>query len=779
MPVRSVQVFVLLFGMIGSIVTPAWSQISAERVRQAMEKGVVYLKAEQNKQQGNWSEQSGYPGGVTALCTLALLNAGVPADDPSVRTALDYLRKPKQPLRTYSVALQTMALCEADPKRDRLLIRENVKWLQQTQIVRGPFSGAWAYGEDGLGGDPSNTQFAMLALYAAESVGVEVAEQTWRNALGYWARTQRQDGSWGYNPEMPATGSMTCAGIASTIIAAGQVSESDAKVTGDEVDCCARQTNSDVTEKGLDWLGRNFSVNSNPNSLASRRNRNFSRTWLLYYMYGVERVGRLSGRRFLGRHDWYREGAEALLEQQDRLRGYWRGTGIESNTHIGTSLALLFLSKGRRPVVIAKLKREPDDDWNRHRSDLAHLTRDIEQRWGRMLSWQVIQGSAATVEDLLETPVLYITGRDSLQLTPQQKDTLRSYVEQGGFIFAEACCDGDGFDKDFRALVAELFPESSLRLLPPDHPIWFAEEKVSPNQLRPLYGVDSCCRTSIVYCPGELSCFWELADTRNRQKYSPAVQEQIDAALAIGANVITYATNRELKEELDTPDILTADGDQGEYDRGTLYVAKIRHTGGSDDAPAALTNLKRMLGTKLNSRVSSEKRMIPFTDSSLAEYPIAFLHGRRNFRLTAPERAALVEYIKNGGFILADSICASPQFTESFRREMKAAFPDHPLRPIRSDHPLLTDAYQGFDIRTVELRDPKQRNREDAPLRSRVEQVAPELEGIEIDGRLVVVFSPLDLSCALENQGSVECKGYMRADAAKIGINAILYAMQN
>ena len=108
MPVRSVQVFVLLFGMIGSIVTPAWSQISAERVRQAMEKGVVYLKAEQNKQQGNWSEQSGYPGGVTALCTLALLNAGVPADDPSVRTALDYLRKPKQPLRTYSVALQTM-----------------------------------------------------------------------------------------------------------------------------------------------------------------------------------------------------------------------------------------------------------------------------------------------------------------------------------------------------------------------------------------------------------------------------------------------------------------------------------------------------------------------------------------------------------------------------------------------------------------------------------------------------------------------------------------------
>ena len=64
-------------------------------------------------------------------------------------------------------------------------------------------------------------------------------------------------------------------------------------------------------------------------------------------------------------------------------------------------------------------------------------------------------------------------------------------------------------------------------------------------------------------------------------------------------------------------------------------------------------------------------------------------------------------------------------------------------------------------------------------MRSRIEQTAPVLEGILIDGRLVVVFSPYDLSCALENQASIECKGYVREDAAKIGINVLLYAMQN
>ena len=54
----------------------------------------------------------------------------------------------------------------------------------------------------------------------------------------------------------------------------------------------------------------------------------------------------------------------------------------------------------------------------------------------------------------------------------------------------------------------------------------------------------------------------------------------------------------------------------------------------------------------------------------------------------------------------------------------------------------------------------------------------PLLEGVEIEGRLAVVFSPYDLSCALENQASLECKGYVREDAARIGANILLYALQ-
>ena len=493
----------------------------------------------------------------------------------------------------------------------------------------------------------------MLALYEAERVGIEVQDVTWRAALGYWTRQQRSNGSWGYNPELPSTGSMTCAGIASVIIALGSVSDGDARVDGETVTCCTPQTDNQIAQRGLEWLSKNFSVTSNPSSLSGRgRNRSFSRAWMLYYLYGVERVGRLSGHRFVGKHDWYREGAEALLLQQDRIAGYWKGVGVEANTHIGTALALLFLSKGKRPVVCAKLRRDPHPDWSRHRSDLANLTRHVEGRWKQDLTWQVIEGSAATVEDLLETPVLYICGRDSLKLSRQQKDNLRKYVDQGGFIFAEACCEGDGFERDFRQLIAELFPTAELRLLPPDHPIWFAEQKVPGDRQRPLYGVDSCCRTSVVFCPGELSCYWELGDARGRSTLPEEVRKEVEAAMAIGANVITYATGRKLKEKLDTPEVLTLEGDRGDFERGTLYVAKIRHGAGSDEAPAALSNLLRLAGSKLQLRVSSEKRMVPLTDATLPDYPIAFMHGTTELSILARRTIRDCQLRRQRGFHL-------------------------------------------------------------------------------------------------------------------------------
>ena len=99
------------------------------------------------------------------------------------------------------------------------------------------------------------------------------------------------------------------------------------------------------------------------------------------------------------------------------------------------------------------------------------------------------------------------------------------------------------------------------------------------------------------------------------------------------------------------------------------------------------------------------------------------------------------------------------------------------LERVPANHPLFSDESSGFNLARVTLNDPKLRQDGDR-LDARRTQVAPLLEGLQVNGRYAVIFSPYDLSCALESSTSMECKGYLKADAARIGTNVILFALQ-
>ena len=227
---------------------PAGAQVepmTAETVRRAIDAGVNYLRQQQNRANGTWPEMAEYEGGVTALCTLALLNSGVPANDPSVKRALVYLRslgEPTKKSKTYSIALRIMVFCAAEPKRDLPLIQRYAAWLERIQLKTGDANGSWSYDERLRNGDKSNSQFALLGLYEAERVGVNVDESTWRRAEDYWTRQQHGDGSWSYTAHSGASsGSMTCAGIASLAITSGRLSRGDARVDDGRLQCCGEQ----------------------------------------------------------------------------------------------------------------------------------------------------------------------------------------------------------------------------------------------------------------------------------------------------------------------------------------------------------------------------------------------------------------------------------------------------------------------------------------------------------------------------------------------------------
>ncbi|MEX0586731.1 MAG: DUF4159 domain-containing protein, partial [Pirellulales bacterium] len=455
---------------------------------------------------------------------------------------------------------------------------------------------------------------------------------------------------------------------------------------------------------------------------------------------------------------------------------------IDGMETIPTSFALLFLAKGRRPIVVGKFQHGEGNDWNRHRHDLDNLTRYVEPRWKMDLSWQIVKARNATLDDLRQTPVLFISGKQDLALDDATKKLLRAYVDAGGFIFAENCCEGPGFDQSFRAFVAEMFPEGELRPLDdPSHPIWSAEEAVNPKYIdrHPLWAVNAGCRIGVVYCPKNLGCYWELGRPGRDRAYSKAVQDEIDFCFKVGLNVLAYATSRRLKFKYEIP-IVAPEKVKTDSERGTIYVAKLKHPGGCDDAPYALQNLLEKASAELHVRVSTERRLVPITDEAISEYHFLFMHGKRDFQFTVSERKALKQYLERGGTLMADSINSNLEFATAFRREMKAIFPERPLESVPATHPMITpdaeNRYGVYDISRVTLREPVA-----APGAKRTvkeTRIAPRLEAVTLGGRVAVLFSPYDLSCALETHESLLFPGYAREDAYRIGLNALLYSLR-
>ncbi len=287
---------------------PSHGAVTREDVERAIRDGLRYLKQEQ-KADGSWEDASAQAKtGTTSLVTLALLTGGEKADSPSIRKALSHLRRfgPQDLRSTYAIALQTMVFATAEPERDQLRIAANVSWLESAQIKppRRP-PGCWTYNESPQGGDNSNTQYALLGLNAASEVGVPVKPEVWALARLYWENTQRRDGGWGYHAgDQFSTSSMTCAGVSSLVITGSKRFQGAEYLQGALIHNCGQGATSPSLQNAIDWLGANFSVG---------QNFPMGQQWKHYFLYGLERAGRLAGIRFFGQHDWYRLGAEELV----------------------------------------------------------------------------------------------------------------------------------------------------------------------------------------------------------------------------------------------------------------------------------------------------------------------------------------------------------------------------------------------------------------------------------------------------------------------------------
>lgn len=791
-----------------------------DKVRDAIKKGVRYLKKQQTPR-GDWEGivlnfLADMDGGATALVTLALLNCGERLDDPAVAKAMDYLRR-LEPKKTYVVGLQNMVFAEARQAKDLPKIQRNVNWLVEHAIglKAGQLEG-WSY-PGNMVADNSNTQYALLGLYAAKQAGAQIDDSVWNAIQEFYTRTQSKPtnttGFWKYHTfENQASFTMTVAGVCGLIIAGMGLDRSEQQLdTKSGVAArCGVYAENDAVARGMNWIGASFSFEQGKS--------------IFYNVYGIERLGRLSGQRFIGKYDWYRDGCKFLIENQDEQSGrFYKGRGIDSADIISTAFALLFLSKGRTPVLVSKfawglfkdrgngtfeeqsLGSNREVNWNRKHNDTRHVVEFCSRELfkGVPLSWQVYDIRRQNIDSeekilsevgvLLQSPVLYLNGHGKLPfvglpgevLTTPEK-ILQKYVEEGGFIFGEACCGDKEFASSFHDLMKRIFPGNELRALPDNHAIWTSFfQDAGFATFAGLEGLEKGCRTVVVFSPKPLAGYWEEHRFMPEPGKLPAKSgdETYRGQLAykLAGNVVAYATGLELpKPKLSYTKLINPNDVEKGVARGLFKVAQLKVTEEAEPAPAAMRNLMNYLRERTRLEVSLGKEFLRPGEDSLFKFKFMYLHGRKPVALADYDLENVKANLQTGGLLFADAGCngftAWQKFDSSFREACKKLFPDSPLQVIPADDPIFSAKLNGGSALTsVRCRREKP---DGAGPEAELRSYAPYLEGVKIDGRWVIVYSKYDVGCALEGHKASDCMGHDKESALRLAAAVVLYSLK-
>lgn len=163
-----------------------------------------------------------------------------------------------------------------------------------------------------------------------------------------------------------------------------------------------------------------------------------------------------------------------------------------------------------------------------------------------------------------------------------------------------------------------------------------------------------------------------------------------------------------------------------------------------------------------STNIQTRPQFVPVKIESVEMYqhPFAVMTGEGSFSLTQPQRSNLRNYLVGGGFLVASSGCSSPEWTSSFRREIRQTFPDLKLTRLDLSHPIFHTVY---DIHRLDL------------TKSRGQSG---LEGLTIDGKIVLVFSADGLNDTHHAGGNCCCCGGNEIrNARQINVNLLAYAL--
>jgi hypothetical protein len=708
-------------------------------------------------------------GGFTAVATYALLASGENPQDPRMAKAIEFL-KTADMTGVYAIGLRCLVWQQLRPSAEiRVLAKKDAERLISVLNRGGAGKGGWDYDDPtGKGGriDHSVSQYGVLGLWAASQCGYEVNPEVWELVDKTWRSHQFSDGGWNYDGDGKGVGgsgeptaSMTAAGVATLFIT------QDILRANEGLGCKGNLPNENI-DRGLHWISGNAFRGVQGNN---------------YAWYGVERIGVASGYKYFGDKDWYAAGAEELVRRQAK-DGSFPSNFAGSTPIPTTAFALLFLSRGRAPVIMNKLDYSPvaaagaapDEsaaaqpdarkgathgvNWNQRPRDVASLAAWSASRMERDLNWQVVNLSASP-EDLHDAPILFVAGSESLPLSDADVAKLQTFVQQGGMIVGNADCGKELFNKSFRALGKKIFPRYEFRALPANHPI-FKEQQYDADKWKnkpKVEGLSNGVRELMLLVPdADPAKAWQARQDRTREEL-----------FQLGANVFLYAVD---KSNLQFKGQTFIVKDNGVAPAATLKVARLMAGDNPDPEPGGWRRMGNLL--KNDHRLALDVQPVSLGSGQLAGHKVAHLTGTAAVKLDDAARKELAGFVAGGGTLVVDAAGGSPAFADAIEQELAAAFGAEAAkglaRPLRSDHPV-------FNLPNAKL--------DRFYYRRFARKSLGELKGCRLKGikagsgdRIGVFYSREDLSAGLVGEPVDGVLGYDVPTATALMRNILLYA---
>lgn len=191
-------------------------------------------------------------------------------------------------------------------------------------------------------------------------------------------------------------------------------------------------------------------------------------------------------------------------------------------------------------VKIGLLKYKGGGDWYANPTSLPNLIKFCNKELNTNINIDYLTVEAGS-PDILNCPMVHMTGHGNVFFTNQETENLRNYLTSGGFLHID---DNYGLDEYARREMKKVFPELDFVEIPFDHKIYHQKYQF-PSGLPKIHEHDNKPSQGFgLFYENRLVCFYsyecDLGDGWEDQSVHNDSEETRLKALKMGANIISY-----------------------------------------------------------------------------------------------------------------------------------------------------------------------------------------------------------------------------------------------